>query len=305
VIPVEVPEVVQRTAAAAGAGAWLSALPDLVESLADEWGLEIGRPYSDGTEAFVTEARVVASGALAVLKVAVPHDPQAAAREIEVLRTAGGSGCALLLASDAARGALLLERLGPSMHDLGLPLARRLPILCDVASRVWRTPTDPSLFRTGAEKARWLVELIDRLWGSLGRPCSSEAIEHAHACAERRAAAHSADRAVLLHGDVHEWNTLRTLDGGGYKLVDPDGLVAEPEYDLGILMREDPVELLEGDPRARSRWLAARTGLDEVAIWEWGVLERVSTGLLGVEVDLQPVADQMLAAADRIALDGA
>ena len=32
----------------------------------------------------------------------------------------------------------------------------------------------------------------------------------------------------------------------GYKLVDPDGLVAEPEYDLGIVMREDPVELLAG-----------------------------------------------------------
>jgi hypothetical protein len=25
-----------------------------------------------------------------------------------------------------------------------------------------------------------------------------------------------------------------------FKLVDPDGLLAEPEYDLGIVMREDP-----------------------------------------------------------------
>jgi streptomycin 6-kinase len=42
------------------------------------------------------------------------------------------------------------------------------------------------------------------------------------------------------------------------------------------------------------------TGLDPVAIWEWGVAERVSTGLLLTEVDLQPVASQMLAAAEYV-----
>jgi streptomycin 6-kinase len=96
----------------------------------------------------------------------------------------------------------------------------------------------------------------------------------------------------------------RTTDGG-FKLVDPDGLLAEPEYDLGIVMREDPVQLLQGDPQDRARWLATRTGLDPIAIWEWGVVERVSTGLLGTLVGLQPVARQMLAASDRVAQDSA
>ena len=78
--------------------------------------------------------------------------------------------------------------------------------------------------------------------------------------------------------------------GDGFKLVDPDGLLAEAEYDLGILMREDSIELLvDSDPRERARWLAARTGLDVDAIWEWGVVERVSTGLLCTEIGLQPV----------------
>jgi streptomycin 6-kinase len=66
-------------------------------------------------------------------------------------------------------------------------------------------------------------------------------------------------------------------------------------------MREDPVELMDGDPRARARWLAARSGLDATAIWEWGVIERVSTGLLLTQIDLQPVGRQMLAAADYAA----
>ncbi len=86
-------------------------------------------------------------------------------------------------------------------------------------------------------------------------------------------------------------------------LVDPDGLLAEAEYDMGIVMREDPVELLSGDLHERARWLATRTGLDATAIWEWGVVERVSTGLLCTVVGLQPVGQQMLAVADRIARD--
>jgi streptomycin 6-kinase len=38
-----------------------------------------------------------------------------------------------------------------------------------------------------------------------------------------------------------------------------------------------------------------------LAIWEWGVVERVSTGLLATAIGLQPAGAQMLAAADAIA----
>jgi len=134
------------------------------------------------------------------------------------------------------------------------------------------------------------------MWEELDRPCSERAVEHALACARRRGDAHRDETAVLVHGDVHEWNALESA--GGFKLVDPDGLLAEAEYDLGIIMREDP---LEGDLHERARRLANRTGLDVIAIWEWGVVERVSTGLLATRVGLQPIAGQMLAAADQLA----
>jgi streptomycin 6-kinase len=54
----------------------------------------------------------------------------------------------------------------------------------------------------------------------------------------------------------------------------------------------------------RALRLAAWTGLDPAAIWEWGVVERVSTGLLGTKVGLQPEARHMLQAADRLAPGG-
>jgi streptomycin 6-kinase len=68
-----------------------------------------------------------------------------------------------------------------------------------------------------------------------------------------------------------------------------------------VIMREDPVELMSGDPSERARWLARRASLDAQAIWEWGVLDRLETGLVLTRVGLQPVARQMLAAADYVA----
>ena len=163
---------------------------------------------------------------------------------------------------------------------------------------MWR-PAPGADLPSGADKGRSLAVFIARTWEDTARPCAERTIAHALACAERRVAAHDDERARLVHGDVHQWNALER--GDGFALVDPDGLLAEPEYDLAIVMREDPVELMQGDPRDRARRLASRSGLDATAIWEWGVVERVSTGLLCVAVDLQPAGDQMLAAADRIA----
>lgn len=291
------PATVRAKAEAAGAHDWLRRLPDIVAGIEEEWEVSVGRVYADATEALVADA-TTADGSPAVLKLIVPRPGNAAANEITVLRLADGDGCARLLRCDVARDALLLEKLGPSLSDLGLPIGRRHEILCDVASRVWRPAPDAGL-PTAATKGARLGTVITGLWERLGRPCAERTVAHALASAERRVAAHDDERAVLVHGDVHQWNTLRGADG--FRLVDPDGLLAEAEYDLGVLMREDPVELMTADPRTRSRWLAARTGLDETAIWEWGVVDRVATGLVLTQVGLQPVAAQMLAAADTIA----
>ena len=63
----------------------------------------------------------------------------------------------------------------------------------------------------------------------------------------------------------------------------------------------NPVELLQGDPQERARRLGARTGLDATALWEWGVIERVASGLRCTEIDLQPLGRQTLVAADAVA----
>ena len=271
-----------------GAEDWLAALPAHVEALAQRWNLTFGRVFEDATEAFVVEA-----GVDTVLKVGLPTAERAS--ELTVLRLTAGDGCVKLLAADDESGAMLLERLGPSLHSLELPVQERHAILVDTAQRVWRRAPRAAL-PSGADGARSLAAFIPEAYEATGRPCTRRAIDHALACAAAREAAHDDARAVLVHGDVHEWNALRA--GDGWKLVDPDGLLAEPEYDLGVIMRENPEE---DDLLTRASWLAARTGLDPVAIWEWGVAQRVSTGLLATRIGLQPVGAQMLARADEVA----
>jgi streptomycin 6-kinase len=293
----DVRKAVRNKAMAVGAGAWLDDLGSLVADLENEWSIRVGRVYDEASEAYVAAASLP-DGTPAVLKLIVPRPGDAARNEATVLRLVNGEGCARLLREDLDRGALLLERLGRPLSELHLPIGQRHEILCSAVERVWR-PEPTCGLPTGAEKGQWLADFIVGTWEELDRPCSELAVDYAVSCARRRIAAHDDERAVVVHGDVHQWNALEA--GSGFKLVDPDGLLAEAEYDMGVLMREDPLEMLAGDPRERARWLAWRTALSEDAVWEWGVVERVSTGLLSTKIDLQPVGRQMLMVADLIA----
>jgi streptomycin 6-kinase len=296
----DISDVMRRKAIASGAELWVDSLPGLVEDMCAAWDLGVDESLGGGTEALVL-AVTIANETPAVLKLCIPRDGDAARHEAAVLASANGGGCAALFRSDIDRGALLMERLGRSLNELDLPIRKRHEIMCSAAERLWRPASDLDL-PSGADKGRWLIDFIEAVWERTDRPCTERAVAYAFECAERRIAAHDDERALLAHGDIHEWNTLATADDATrFKLIDPDGLLAEPEYDLGIIMREDPVDLVEGDPRRRSRWLARRTGLNEKAIWEWGVVERMSTGLLLTEIGLEPVGRQMLVAAEVVA----
>jgi streptomycin 6-kinase len=290
-----VPELVRNRALAAGAGDWLAELPALVEGIEREWSIRCGRILTGGSEALVAEA-TLEDGSPAVLKVLMPRNDDTARTEITALQLADGDGCVRLLRADIDRGAMLLERLGPALADLDLRPARRREILCATAQRLWRPAHDSGL-PTGAEKGRWLVAFITSEWEALGRPCPEEAIEYALACAHRRIGAHDDERAVLVHGDIHERNALQA--DSGFKLIDPDGLLAEAEYDLGVIMRQDPVDPVRGDPLDPARWLAERTGLDAIAIWEWACVERLSTAMVCTRLDFQPLGRRLLKAAER------
>ena len=100
---------------------------------------------------------------------------------------------------------------------------------------------------------------------------------------------------------LNTWNSAVTNGDtdGAFKLVDPDGLLTEPEYDLGVIARDDLLQ--SSEPRILTRRLATEMGLDADAVWEWSAAERVSTGLLCTRLGFQPFASDLLEAAERAA----
>ncbi len=295
-VMIDVPTSLRKARTAAGEGAWLDSLPELVDEMASRWSLIIGRSCDGfGMNAFVVEV-TTSDGTATVLKIAPPSDADKLTLEATVLRIADGHGCVRLLDADVARRAILLERLGPSMYDLGIPRRKRHELLLGAVQQMWR-PVDPNVrLQTGAERATWSIERLAQVWEQSGRACSERVLADAIACAQRRADAYDASSAVLCHGDLHELNALQASDGT-FRLIDPEGVVAEPEYDLGVLMRNAPGE---DDLHERADWLATATGCDRAAIWEWGTIERVLSGLWCRVVDHQPHGDKQLADAERL-----
>ena len=278
---------VRNARALGGASArWVDALPALVEDLARDWRLRIGRTLHGGSSSYVAEAE--RDGQPAVLKVAMA-DYEPIAGEVRTLELAEGRGYARLLAADLSRGAMLTERLGPSLGGQGWPIERRMRALCDTLREAWRPLDGPGSLATGAEKAAWHVGFAPKTWEALGRPCTERLLETALAFAQNRGAASSSGPAMLLHGDPHEANALADPDRpGAFRFVDPDGLYAEPAFDVGALLRDWTDDLLAGDPLALGRaWceqLSAAAGVSAQAAWEWAVVERTSTGLLLIKL---------------------
>lgn len=253
-------------AGAKGGDRWVAQLPATIAALEDRWEIRVGARLAGGTASYVATA-VTAAGEPAVVKISVPGVDFD--REVRTLRVAAGRGYVRLLAADLDRSAALLEPLGGRLADSGLPPERQLAVVADLLPRAWELPRDGL---TPTDKAADLAEFV----GSLDR---SGVVDEALRCAERRSAAYDPDRCVVVHGDAAAANVLRR-PGEGWVFVDPDGFVGDPAYDRGVAVRDWCDELLAAaDPRTLLRSYCLVLGGDPDATWDWGFLERVSTGL--------------------------
>ena len=287
--PLDVPDLVLQRASRNGAAGlrWVAELPGVVAELSDRWGLVLGAAFVGGTAGYVVAATDSADREC-VLKIAMPLDMDehdTFVRSVRAHELAAGQGCAELLAHDASVPAMLLERLGPNLAELGFDVPQILEAITATLRSFWRPITVEAGLRTGEEQAQWLSRYIAATWDEVGQPCEPAVIDQALALCDRRAAAFDPMRAVLVHGDAHGWNTL-DAGSGTYKFVDAEGLFSEREHDLGIAMREYNQPLMQGDTpclvRDRAKLLAERCGVDPQIVWEWGFIERVSTGLASV-----------------------
>ena len=269
---------------------WLKDLPDLLAEIEQAWELSIGQPLSGGSSAYV--APVTTASGHAVIKIAMPiwDNLYGFQQMLDTLLRANGRGYVRVLKFDYERRALLLEQLGPSMLESKLEPKQAIQLLCKTLKQAWLVPPGADQTMNPLEyKAQTLARLISKLWNKLERPCPENIVSQALEYAHRRMEAFDPERCVVVHGDPHPANALQVLApragaASGYVFVDPDGFLCEPEYDLGVVLRDWNEELLAAsDPLALAheycQLLAQESGLDEAAIWEWGFIERVSSGL--------------------------
>ncbi len=282
---------------------WMRNLDATVCALASRWNLRIGDALPGGSESLVL-AVLREDDTDAVLKIRMPGDFEGEARAYELSR---GRGLATLYARSDDHRALLMERLGTCIADLGWPVSQQIDAICRTLKELWHTQVDGDEMPTGAWKANWLADFIGHSWQRLGRPCARRTRDRALDFAAERADAHATATTVLVHADAHEQNLLvvRGRDhepGAPCKFVDPDGLLAEPACDLAVPMRGWSTELRDAPVRRgreRCAYLAASCGVDERAIWQWGFMERVSTGLHLLELGIEEETREMLAVADH------
>lgn len=149
----EIPEKVRLKAASLGeiGRAWLADLPERIADLERGWAIKAGKAHSGGTEAFVAEAKSDEERDV-ILKIPIPGiDPNR--QEMRTLRAARGKGYAKLIRADEDGSALLLEKLGAQLHELGLPADSQIEIICITLQEAWMAPVEEPPFVTGAEKA--------------------------------------------------------------------------------------------------------------------------------------------------------
>ena len=303
----DVPDAVRQAAQSLGGASldWLNSLQAQVSNLADDWGLEIGQSLSGGSGGYVVEATRKADGQAAVLKLhMVGHEPFA--HEVAVLRAAAGRGYATILDHDPVRAATLLERLGVQLSQLSLSADQQIAVICRTLQDAWRTKPVGLGLMTGAGKAELLAQMIAQMWDEQGQPCGQAVVEQAFSFCRQRAEAFDPATSVLVHGDAHPGNTLQSLsDPSQFKFVDPDGLFAERACDLAVPMRDWDEAMLSGDSlgiaRARCTRLSDLTGVDPHAIWQWGFMEGVSTGLYLRKLGRPELGTIMLRVAEQLA----
>ena len=262
----------------------LEGLPGLLSELVDRWSLTIGEVFGEGLGGPVLA--VETAGHPAVLKVDRPGPGFTA--QVATMQAAAGRGYAAVLAADVPRGAVLLERLGPSLASAHLPPDEQVRHLTTALRQAWEVRIDqvPDLPHRG-DKATELAGIVGRFRHEEDEERWGRALERADELARHLAATRDTSRDVLCHGDPHSGNALQSAGVPRYKLVDPDGFRCEPEYDVGVVLRDFSRELSATGSRRQAsdlhsrlgRLAAEATGTDVERVLQWAFVERVTTGL--------------------------
>lgn len=262
--------------------AWARSLPRLVDDYAARWSLTVLPPFAPLTYNYVAPV-VRADGSEAVLKLGVPNRELAC--EPVALRLFNGRGSVRLIEAEPERGALLLERLRPGAALETIADDEAATTAAALVMRELRVAAPPdSPLPTVETWSRGLSRLRERFNGATG-PLSEQLVERA----ERLFAELFASSAspLVLHGDLHHGNIL-SATRLPWLAIDPKGVIGEPAYETGALLRNPLPGLLHRPNLARVLarrvdQLAEILELDTERIAGWAIYQAVLSAAWSIE----------------------
>jgi streptomycin 6-kinase len=254
---------------------WLMSLPELVAEQCERWGLLLdGEPMHGGNGLAVPVKR---GDEPLVLKVDWPDEYLV--EQARALRIWDGRGAVLLVGTDLAAGALLLERLDSARSLRQLPLTEAVPVIGRLLRRLAVPAGDG--FNTTWDAAASMRESLRHRWEAAGRPFPRRVLDTALGLAGEMAA----DRAaVMVNRDLHYEQVLRGRRER-WLAVDPLALVGSIEYQAGQLLWTRYDEMAES---GRLRWcldaLVDAAGMEAHRAYSWAILRSIDYWLWGLDV---------------------
>jgi streptomycin 6-kinase len=225
-------------------------LGEIARSVAADWGVRLGPPFSSSPWTYVAPA-----GDNAVLKVRAASDWESD-HEPQALLGWAGRGAVRLLRHDQERRAVLMDRAQPG-DELSTVPARGIEIAAAVAQLLW-LPADTGFPSVHDFIPAWLNDVnaapdVRTLYGALIRPART-----------------------LVHGDLHHHNILR--DGDRWVAIDPKPMYGEPEFDIATLMWNPVGHVATPSSVEHCLEVFASAGLDRWRMRAWAIVRATYLG---------------------------
>jgi streptomycin 6-kinase len=248
-------------------------LSERVAALVARWGLVLEGRYPDtpGSPGNFVAAAQRSDATRCVLKVS-PHLVETRS-EIAALTMFEGHGAARLLEAEPGLGGLLLERIEPGTmlaEPSGFDDDAATRVAADLLRKLWR-PAEAAAGLIALESwcAAYARNRDVLAHGVPGFP--AELFQRADALREELLA--STDHPVVLHGDLHHFNILRS-DRAGWLAIDPKGLVGDRCFDVcQFLVNPGPVPASVN--RRRLDIFCAELNLDLQRTRQWCLVHAV------------------------------
>jgi streptomycin 6-kinase len=270
-IPPRLAENCDKTAERA---AWLRRLPAAIATLAKQWSLTLGPPYTAEVSCAWVAPVMRPDGDAGVLKLGMPH--MEGEQELEGLRFWDGDPTVRVLSADDRTGGMLLERCEPGTALRLLPEPDQDVVISKLLRRLWRLPSQPHPFRhLSALMDSWAEETMAaaRRWPDAGLVREGLAL--------LRDLARTAPAEVLLATDLHAGNVLRSRREP-WLVIDPKPFIGDPAYDAtqhllncDARLKADGSEvirrfadLLDVDAERVRLWTFARTAAEPWENWQ-------------------------------------